>query len=236
MGRSSHILIAGPGKSGGSLLMYIFTELGINTGFPKGKFADDCGGHYEKNLRGSHTIKRPFPYVLKEPAMCADIDLRIEALQLNVDHIYIMLRRPGPMAAALEFMRRGSKDRENFERTMDHEGLDKLTDGFTTRIIQLVHLVAELDIPHTLVSYPRYASDHRYAYNKLRFIMEKHGISLEQYTKVAEKCIDKAQVKHAYDVMPEWCRARMRETYAFKKRPIGPSYDPTRSDTLEENK
>ena len=32
----SHVLICGPGKCGGSLLMRIFTELGMDTGFVKG--------------------------------------------------------------------------------------------------------------------------------------------------------------------------------------------------------
>jgi hypothetical protein len=213
--------------------MYILTELGIDTGFPKGLdhspygiLGNDCGGRYEMNLRGSTIIKRPFPYVLKEPQMCSDIDLRIERLALDVDHIYIMLRRPGPIANALEFMRRGAREPKNFERSMSGADLDMLTEAFMTRISQLTHLVAEMDIPHTLVSYPKYASDHEYAYSKFSFLMGKYNISFNQYKEVAERCVDKKQIQHAYDVMPEWCRARMRETYAFKRRPVGPSVNP----------
>jgi REP element-mobilizing transposase RayT len=210
--------------------MQIFTELGIDTGFPKGrtfkKTNGDCGGCYEKKVRGSG-VKRPLPYVIKEPQMCADIDLRIEALKLDVDHVYILLRRPGPQAAALEFMksrkRGGSLSRHDpyklwFERSLNGRDLESMTDAIATRELQVVNLVAELDVPHTLVSYPRFASDLDYAYSKFRFILEKHDISKKRFKKVCNVCINKDIVDAAYADMPEWYRASMREAWNFRPR------------------
>lgn len=224
--RSRHVIVTGPGKAGASLLMYMLTELDIDTGFPKGRQSNrarkiDFGGRYEKQLRGSTIIKRPYPYVLKEPAMCADIDLRIERLKLHVEHIYILLRRPGPLANALEFMRRGTsrKEQDYFERQLAWGDVEKMARALNHRVTQVVHLVAEMDIPHTLVSYPRFAAEPRYAYNKFDFLMKRHNITWERFQEVHHDCVDPEQVKHAYDNMPEWCRAMMRENPVFKPRP-----------------
>ncbi len=228
------VIIGGPGKCGGSLLMCILTELGIHTGFPKldntwirvkttKKGQLDLGGNYEWPLRGNK-IKLPLPYVVKEPQMCVDIDLRIEKfnkMNINIDHIYILLRRPGPIAPALEFLNRqykSGKDRDSFERGLSGKDLTVLESAFAKRILQITHFVAELDIPHTLVSYPKYADNYKYAYNKFRFILEKHNISFETYKKTADTCIDKSLVKQAYDTMPEWVRADFRENYIHRRR------------------
>ena len=224
----SNVIVTGPGKCGGSLIMWIFTELGIDTGFPKGrtyrKTNGDCGGLYEKKFRGTG-VKKPLPYVIKEPQMCADIDLRIRALSIDVDHVYIMLRRPGPQAVALEFMKsRANKvDVNDPDWYLLHESLttrdfDKVTAAIGTRELQVVNLVAELDVPHTLVSYPRFGRDLDYAYSKFRFILEKHNISKEKFKEVWERCVSPDIIDAAYAEMPEWYRATMREAWTFRPR------------------
>lgn len=223
-----NVIVTGPGKCGGSLIMWIFTELGIDTGFPKGrtynKTSGDCGGLYEKKFRGSG-IKLPLPYIIKEPQMCADIDLRIEALELEIDHVYILFRRPGPQAVALEFM----KSRTNrvdlhdpdwylLHKNLNPRDLEKVTDAIAIRELQIVNLVAELDVPHTLVSYPRFASDLDYSYSKFRFILEKHDISKTTFEEVCNRCIKSEFVEAAYREMPEWYRATMREAWTFRPK------------------
>jgi hypothetical protein len=208
----ANVIVTGPGKCGGSLLMQILTELDIDTGFPKGLTFknNDAGGNYEKKLRGSGT-KFPLPYVIKEPQMCADIDLRIKKLKLSVDHIYILLRRPGPEAVALEFMRRGSSNPETFEEGLRCKDLERTTRGIARRELQVVNLVAELQIPHTLVSYPRFASDINYAFMKFWFLWEKFDIKKKDLLHVMDKVVDQKLVTQAYTSQPEWNRAKMRE-------------------------
>jgi hypothetical protein len=208
----SNVIITGPGKCGGSLLMQLLTELGIDTGFPKGLTFEnnDAGGNYEWQTRGNRA-KIPFPYVIKEPQMCADIDLRIKKLGLSVDHIYILLRRPGPEAVALEFLRRGSSNPDTFEEGLRCSDLEKVTRGIARREVQVANLVAELQIPHTLVSYPRFASDFDYAFMKFWFLWDRFGISKGDLFRVMTQVVDQGLVKHAYDSQPEWNRAKMRE-------------------------
>lgn len=224
----SNVIVTGPGKCGGSLIMRIFTELGIDTGFDKGRTFDeaegDCGGHYEWKCRGTR-MEKPFPYVIKEPQMCSDIDLRIDALGLEVDHVYILLRRPGPKAAALEFMKSRTNrinihdpDYYMSQKSLNGRDLDKVTEAIATRELQLVNLVAELDVPHTLVSYPRFASDLEYSYSKFRFILEKYGISKESFKEACDECINTDIVEAAYNEMPEWYRATMREAWCFRPK------------------
>ncbi len=215
------VIVTGPGKSGGSLLMQISTELGIDTGFSKGLAfkGNDAGGSYEKSLRGSSIVK-PIPYLIKEPQMCADIDLRIKRLNLDVEHIYILLRRPGPEACALEFMRRGTGHPESFEETLRGTDLKRVEKGMALRECQIVNLVAEMDHPHTLVSYPRFADDLDYAFLKFKFMWDKHGITKDKLKAVMDTVVDKKLVKRAYDSHPEWNRAKMREVWNFRKHPV----------------
>ncbi len=224
----SNVIVTGPGKCGASLLMWILTELGIDTGFPKGrtykKTKGDCGGLYEWRCRGSNK-KEPLPYVIKEPQMCADIDLRIKALDLKVDHVYMMLRRPGPQAAALEFMKSRTRrvdvhdpDWYLLHESLNPRDLERVTDAIATRELQLVNLVAELDVPHTLVSYPRFARDLDYSYSKFKFILEKHDISKKKFEEVCSRCINSDIVDAAYNEMPEWYRAAMREAWTFRPK------------------
>lgn len=199
-------------------MMQLFTELGIDTGFKKGlTFKDkDAGGNYEKRLRGGG-VKHPLPYVIKEPQMCADIDLRIEKLNLNVDMVYVLLRRPGPESAALEFMRRNAGTKgDKFERGLNGDTLERVTAQIAKRELQVVHLLAELDVPHTLVSYPRFGHDYAYSFSKFSFMWEKHGISKKAMKEVWKRVVDDDQIKHAYDVQPEWNRAKMREIWKFR--------------------
>lgn len=211
------VIITGPGKCGGSLLMSVLTNLGMDTGFPKSKVQGDVGGNYEWPLRGSR-MKTPFPHIVKEPQMCTDIDLRIKKLNLEVDHIYILLRRPGPIAPALEFMRRESGNKDVFEEGLNGDDLDRVERGIAKRIEQVVHLIAELDFPHTLLSYPRFAADYEYAYSKLSHLMNQYNIPYDKFCEVMGANVDRKLVREAYASMPEWVRAYMRETYTFRKR------------------
>jgi hypothetical protein len=215
----SNVIVTGPGKCGASLLMRIFTELGMDTGGEKGREFEhnNCTGNYEWPLRGKK-LKRPIPYIIKEPQMCCDIDLRIEVLKLDVDYVYVMLRRPGPEAAALEFMRHNSTrlDASDFERSINGTILERVTESMKLRELQVIHHLAELDIPHTLVSYPRYAADFEFAYSKFGFLMKKYSVSLEKFVEVCERVVDPKQVQAAYDSQPEWNRAKMREVWNFR--------------------
>lgn len=215
----ANVIITGPGKCGGSLLMQILTELGIDTGFPKGLTFknNDAGGNYEKKLRGS-SVKLPLPYVIKEPQMCADIDLRIKKMKLDVDHIYVLLRRPGPEAVALEFMRRETKHKDTFEEGLDPRDLEKVTRAIAQRELQVVNLVAEIQSPHTLVSYPRFASDLNYAFSKFWFLWDRFGITKARLKEVMDQAVDTKLVQQAYDAQPEWNRAKMREAWNFRRK------------------
>jgi hypothetical protein len=198
--------------------MQLLTELDIDTGFPKGlTFKDnDAGGNYEKKLRGK-SMQFPLPYVIKEPQMCADIDLRIKKLALDVDHIYILLRRPGPESVALEFMRREAEDKETFEESMSGRDLERVTRAIARRETQIVNLVAELQIPHTLVSYPRFASDLNYAFMKFWFLWDRFGITKDRLKEVMDQVVDTKLVQQAYASHPEWNRATMREHWYWRK-------------------
>ncbi len=178
--------------------MKVLTELGFDTGFPKGTPIHHTEGcRYEWPLRGSR-IKHPIPYIIKEPQMCTDIDLRINKQGWQVEHIYILLREPGPRAAAAAFIEKG-KSRGG---APSQHKLDKVERWFTKRTIQLVHAVAGMEIPHTMLSYPYWATNSIHLHGKLKFLMDKKNISSEQLKTVMKECVDPAELAYARKTMP----------------------------------
>jgi hypothetical protein len=93
--------------------------------------------------------------------------------------------------------------------------LDKVENDLSHRVQNLIHLVAEMNISHTLVCYPKWAHAQKYGYQKFAFLVEKFGITQKQWNKAIAKCVDRDLVKRAYDDFPEWNRSYMREKYGF---------------------
>lgn len=206
---SNHVLLVGPGRVGGTLLMQIFTELGLPTGFDKGiKIDFHKGERYEWPCRGTRE-RTPFPYIIKEPKMCTDIDLRVDKKKWDVDHVYILLRQPGPIACALDFMARDKP--KGWEHRLEVRDLDRAERGFMRRIMQVTHLVAHMDVPHTLVSYPRWAEDPIYFSSKFKFLLDKFSVSRKQVEQQLKVCVDQKEIERVKSDMPPWLRKYMRE-------------------------
>lgn len=201
--------------------MQLFTELGMPTGFDKGGYIKgvDVGGNYEWPVRGARMNKpkyQPTPYIFKEPKMCTDIDIRAKKMGWTYDHVYILLRRPGPVANALEFMRRGTTvSKEEFDYRVRTYSIDRIERGFTNRIQNLIHILAELEVPVTMVSYPKWAAEWKHGYRKFRWLLDKCGISKEAWRQVCSDTINKNLIDQAYADFPEWHRSYMREKYGF---------------------
>src|SRR5258706_14981308 len=65
-----HIIISGTGRAGTTFLIQLLTELGLDTGFPKGLTLDlNSRAGMELDIRDPHA-----PYVIKSPWLCDYLD------------------------------------------------------------------------------------------------------------------------------------------------------------------
>jgi hypothetical protein len=189
--------------------MKVFTELGMDTGFKKGQPLHHTEGQrYEWPVRGTRT-QHPIPYIIKEPKMCTDLDLRIKANGWQIDHIYILTRSPGPAAPAKAFIEKGHP---RGSAPIDERKMLKVTRWFTRRYIQLIHAAAELSCPVTLVSYPKFAEDPDYAYDKFKYLIKTHaGAYRGEFIEKLREFADPEEIVYARESAPERDMTYMRE-------------------------
>src|SRR5688572_28074547 len=83
-----HIIISGTGRAGTTFLLQLLTELGLDTGFPKGQVLDtNSRAGMELDIRDSHA-----PYVIKSPWLCDYLDDVLQGGEIIVYHAIIPVR------------------------------------------------------------------------------------------------------------------------------------------------
>jgi hypothetical protein len=206
------VIVASHGCAGATLLMELFTSLGMYTGFKPG---DGPSTRMEWPIRGVK-LRHPIPHIIKEGKICRDLPDRIEALKLDVEHIYVTIRSPQPDYTCLPYLYAAEARSYNFnkkwrteaskksreERRAMKDSLDRYERRLSRKINRLFHHLGRMNIPHTIISYPDYADDPELAYTKLDFLMKKHDVSYEKFEKVFREVVDPKQVEMAKKHQP----------------------------------
>lgn len=175
-----HIIITGTGRSGTTLLVQLFTHLGLDTGYDRKTAVSsiDKISHagLERSLR-----EDDLPYIVKSPWLVDEID---EVLRERTRTIRAAIIPVRDLVAAAESRRRVW--REASKRRLDplqHPGTiwktDKPSEQEGVLAIQFYNLVNSLtvhEVPVYLLSFPRFAQDGKYFYRTLRPIFKAHQI------------------------------------------------------------
>ena len=83
-----HIIISGTGRAGTTFLVQLLTELGLDTGFPKGQKIDqNSSAGLELDLRSARA-----PYIIKSPWLCDYLDEVLQGGELIIDCALIPMR------------------------------------------------------------------------------------------------------------------------------------------------
>jgi hypothetical protein len=165
-----HVIISGTGRAGTTFLVQLLTALGQDTGYRDfSAVAPNCDGGMESDLR-----KPDAPYFVKDPWLCDSLADILKAGEVAIDHAFIPIRN---LFAAAESRRDVSRrtgpevyaafgpvvpggcwptDRDETQESV-----------LARKFYRLLETLAALDVPTTLLHFPRLATDPEYLFRKI---------------------------------------------------------------------
>ncbi len=160
------IVITGTGRSGTTLLVQILTDLGLDTGFAS-DFPIDETTHagLETGLDSPNA-----PRIVKSPNLSRRLDAILAEGNVNLGHVIIPMR---DLAVASASRVRATKYGSNLHAMGGLFGTTNAVKQEETLALlnyQLMFTLAKYDIAHTLLLFPRFATDWEYLYSHLSFL------------------------------------------------------------------
>ena len=160
------IVITGTGRAGTTLLVQVLTDLGFDTGFTPDAPIDETTHAGLETRLDSPTA----PRIVKSPNLSRRLDDILTAGTAAVEHVIIPIRDLDVAAASRV---RATKYGSNLHAMGGLFGTTRATKQRETLAVlnyQLMFTLAKHDIPHTLLLFPRFASDGEYLYEHLSFL------------------------------------------------------------------
>ena len=164
-----HLIISGTGRAGTTLLVQLFTQLGLDTGFTDttSSVYDNCNGGMESDLRQPDA-----PYVVKSPWLCDYLDDVLQNGDTVIDHAIIPVR---DLYSAAQSRRDVTEKTDPDEYPTPDipgglwhtENPDEQETILAKQFYKLLFVIAKHDIPMTLVHFPRFAYEPAYLYWKI---------------------------------------------------------------------
>jgi hypothetical protein len=162
------IVITGTGRAGTTLLVRVLTRLGLDTGEASGKLSG-----VDARTRGgleSRLDAPDAPYVVKDTTLPFRLGLLLEAGTVSVSHVIVPIRNLDLAAASR--VRGSNYGRNIFARGGLWGTVDpvKQRDALASMLYELMYTIARFELPHTLLEFPRFATDWQYTYRALSFL------------------------------------------------------------------
>ena len=172
---SNHVVIAGTGRAGTTFLVHLLTALGLDTGFSLKRLNIDPISH-----AGLESNRRPkWPYIVKSAKFFERLYPRLESGQIQIDHAIIPVREFNLAAQSRARVSALGAGMGGLWGTDDPaEQVDILYRNFALTF----EMLAQHDIPVTLLWYPRLGQDPAYLYGKLRFLFP--AVSFERFAEI----------------------------------------------------
>ena len=190
-----HLIISGTGRAGTTFLVQLLTELGLDTGFPHA----NSGIHESSNAGMEWNIKHHnAPYVVKNPALCKDLEDVLETGDVVVDCAIIPIRDLFASAESRRTVQRKVNKRDTpgglilTSNPSDQEAV------LAVQLHSLVHALAKHDVPMIWLYFPRLVKDPDYLYDKLKSVLP--GQNAETFLR-AFRAVSRPELVH--DFKPE---------------------------------
>lgn len=156
------IFISGTGRAGTTYLVQLLTKLGLDTG----AWTDD---EYFPNARAGlerHVFDPEAPRIVKSPFLCEQVDA-VLAAGMAIDHVIIPIRRLEDAAASRILVQQVTPGANVKGGLWETETAEGQIDVLRRKLTNLIEALVRHDIPMTLISFPRSATDASYLYRKL---------------------------------------------------------------------
>lgn len=160
------IIITGTGRAGTTFLVQLLTELGLDTGYTPETWHKDYFEHCHAGLE--HEIEDPeSPTIVKSPELSGRLPEILARGTVEISHALIPIRDLD--AATRSRVRIGGDGRTP-------GGLRDTRDPVRQKCLLaenfhvLLHTLTSYELPHTLLHFPRFATDVDYAFKKLSFL------------------------------------------------------------------
>ncbi|PBB19528.1 hypothetical protein [Mesorhizobium sp. WSM4313] len=159
---AKRIFISGTGRAGTTYLVQLLTKLGLDTG----TWTDD---EYCPNARAGlerHIFDLDAPRIVKSPFLCEQVDA-VLAAGVAIDHVIIPIRRLEDAAASRILVEQANPGENVKGGLWETETAEGQVDVLRRKLTSLIEALVRHDIPMTLISFPRSATDASYLYRKL---------------------------------------------------------------------
>lgn len=169
-----HVIISGTGRAGTSFLVQLLTELKLDTGYTdtSTEFYPGCRAGLEKDIRDPAA-----PYIIKSPWLCDYLGEVLAQGEVAIDHAIIPMRDLFSAAESRRFVVREAGEVENPDlvrgglwHTKEPLAQESI---LTLQLYKLMETLSSYDIPLTLLSFPRLATDPEYLYKKIGFLLKR---------------------------------------------------------------
>ncbi|TNF15445.1 MAG: hypothetical protein EP320_04335 [Rhodobacteraceae bacterium] len=188
----NHIVITGTGRAGTTLMVRIFTELGLDTGFKKESFSEvesSIGrAGLERRLMRRGEINENLPMVVKSPWLVDELPDALENEKIRIDLAIIPVRELDQAASSRIAVTEKHVSLGGDPHTAPG-GLWKTNDPkqqkevLAYQFYRIVETLSRYEVPMIFPSFPRFATDFDHfdrsvgEYLRMRFGFERSEIN-----------------------------------------------------------
>jgi len=160
------VLITGTGRAGTTLLVQVLTDLGMDTGFTSDALVDE---------QARAGLEAPLddpagPRIVKSPTVIRRLGRLLASGTVELEHVIIPMRALDVAAASRVRQTKYGADLRTFGGLLGTRYATKQREALALLQYELVYVLATYDVPHTLLLFPRFASDWEYTHRKLGFL------------------------------------------------------------------
>jgi hypothetical protein len=204
------ILIAGTGRAGTTLLIDVLTELGFDTGFRRAGAT--------RNTKARAGLERSIfaensPRIVKNPALSTKLRSILREGIVKIDHVIVPVRDLDVAVASR--VRVSDYGRSHGVRggMLGGKWPSTQRNYLASVFYELIETLVEFDVPHTLLAFPRFATDAAYTYEKLAWLLT--DVELDELSRVLTARVDATIITEAPLSSAELRRARIGGLYAI---------------------
>ncbi len=175
-----HIMIAGTGRAGTTLLVQMFAALKFDVGFSAAQLTDvDAISH--AGLEYSPARYLDFPLVVKSPVLSIELRNLLADDLIKVRSVIIPVRQIGDAADSRRRVTANGSRRGALWGTENPSEQEAVLLDYSHR---LLCTVADYGLPHVLISFPQFVRDSSYAFAQLEPVLTPFGVQKREFLSV----------------------------------------------------